>query len=448
MKSILIVDDNENNRMLLHAFFDMYLKNHQDEKLDIDEAVNGVEAVALSHEKHYDLIMMDIMMPEMDGIEATKQISLHNQKTMIIAVSAVEDVTRQKEILNNGAEDYISKPINIDILNHRLKHYFSLIDSRKKRVDPHHTSHNLFTQAVYCRELHFYIQNDHDLAEFWEYYLHNPQMKTFSESISDVIRTFYVIGAMALKNSIKPLFIIEESDKNLYFTMESIDSLDSKIIPLALGKLNKQIEFEFNHEKLSVKLALDSNKTVFREDEQQAKVESIIIDTPIFSSPEATKIVEDLPQIQELVVYDYMEEDDLENIRDYLNRLNTLLLMVGSGDIHTHEVQEIAEYLNYIGKVATTYSECYSIGRALNVLSDTIRGHSEEFIDKSVSLGTLCAAFSRDLISWIRLIFEEGASSVNFMDDTIIANAQMIGSMLSMNESVDESMNLDDIFDF
>jgi len=446
MKSILIVDDNENNRMLLRAFFDIHLKDHIDAKLSIDEAVNGVEAVALAQEKHYDLIMMDIMMPEMDGIEATKLINIHDPKTMIIAVSAVEDRIRQKEILENGAEDYISKPINIDILSHRMNHYFSLIDSRKQKTYSHPNGHNLFTQSVYCRELHFFIQNDHDLAEFWEYYLHNPEIKAISEAITDVIRTFYVIGAMALKNGIKPLFIIEESEKYLYFTMESIASLDSKIIPLALAKLNNRVEFEFNHEKLSIKLPLNRD-TDDLEVSSQSPIDSNVINT-LSGSVSETLTEEMAPAKQEVVVYDYMDEDDLDHIRDYLNRLNTLLLMVGSGDIHNEEVQEIAEYLNRVARVTSTYSECYSIGRALNVLSETIREHSQEFIDKSVSLGTLCAAFSRDLISWMRLIFEEGATSVNFMDDTIITNAQMIGSMLSVNESADDSMNLDDIFDF
>jgi hypothetical protein len=61
----------------------------------------------------------------------------------------------------------------------------------------------------------------------------------------------------------------------------------------------------------------------------------------------------------------------------------------------------------------------------------------------------MCAAFGRDLNSWIRLVFVEGASSVHYMDDTIIANAQMIESILKMDESSSAADDgLDDIFDF
>jgi hypothetical protein len=62
----------------------------------------------------------------------------------------------------------------------------------------------------------------------------------------------------------------------------------------------------------------------------------------------------------------------------------------------------------------------------------------------------MCAAFGRDLSTWIRMIFIDGATRVNFMDDTIVANAQLIGSILTMDDADHEhaAEDLDDIFDF
>ncbi|MDX1295208.1 MAG: hypothetical protein R3302_03010, partial [Sulfurimonadaceae bacterium] len=71
------------------------------------------------------------------------------------------------------------------------------------------------------------------------------------------------------------------------------------------------------------------------------------------------------------------------------------------------------------------------------------------FIEKSTMLGPMCAAFSSDLSSWLRLTFEEGTTSVDYMDDTIIANAKTIGGMLTMDDApADDAGDLDDIFDF
>jgi hypothetical protein len=70
------------------------------------------------------------------------------------------------------------------------------------------------------------------------------------------------------------------------------------------------------------------------------------------------------------------------------------------------------------------------------------------FVEKSIALAPLCAAFGRDLESWIRLIFKEGASSVDYMNDTIVANAQMIESFLTMDDNHSSDEGMDDIFDF
>lgn len=129
MIKILIVDDNQNNRMLIRALVEDYCEDN-DKTVLISEATNGLEAALLAEDEKFELIFMDIMMPQMDGIEATQRIRSFDAKAMIVAVSAVDDGERQKQILSCGAEDYISKPINADIFSARLGNYFSLIESR------------------------------------------------------------------------------------------------------------------------------------------------------------------------------------------------------------------------------------------------------------------------------------------------------------------------------
>jgi CheY-like chemotaxis protein len=89
----------------------------------IDIADNGQQAVDAVRRGDYDVILMDVQMPEMDGIEATRLIrALPPEKSgiPIIALTAQADVNIEDELRAAGMDDYISKPINFDILFSKL----------------------------------------------------------------------------------------------------------------------------------------------------------------------------------------------------------------------------------------------------------------------------------------------------------------------------------------
>jgi len=89
----------------------------------IDIAENGRQAIDALKSTDYDVILMDVQMPEMDGIEATKQIRLlpgEKKLVPIIALTAQADVNTEEELRAAGMDDYISKPINFDILFSKL----------------------------------------------------------------------------------------------------------------------------------------------------------------------------------------------------------------------------------------------------------------------------------------------------------------------------------------
>jgi len=89
----------------------------------IDIAENGLQAIEAMRNADYDVILMDVQMPEMDGIEATRQIrDLPGAKKFvtIIALTAQTEGNAQDELRAAGMDDYISKPINFDILFSKL----------------------------------------------------------------------------------------------------------------------------------------------------------------------------------------------------------------------------------------------------------------------------------------------------------------------------------------
>ncbi len=115
IKRVLIVDDNEINRMLLYSLLENYEESEQTVLFRINEAANGLEAVIMAEDDGFDLILMDINMPGIDGVEATRRIRSHNPQSVIIAVSGTEDVALHHAIIENGADGYISKPVDAEI---------------------------------------------------------------------------------------------------------------------------------------------------------------------------------------------------------------------------------------------------------------------------------------------------------------------------------------------
>ncbi|MCM8537451.1 MAG: ATP-binding protein [Lentisphaeraceae bacterium] len=112
---ILIAEDNKSNQFLLKKI----LQN----KFDFEFANNGQEAVNMTKENSYDIILMDILMPIMDGHEATIEIRKFNLEIPILALTANNLVSDKEKCLKSGMNDYLTKPINRDQLIEKIKSF-------------------------------------------------------------------------------------------------------------------------------------------------------------------------------------------------------------------------------------------------------------------------------------------------------------------------------------
>jgi len=258
----------------------------------------------------------------------------------------------------------------------------------------------------------------------------------------------YAVGAVGVKLGSKSQIIVEESDQYIYMTMTEMGRIDEKIVKLVLLKNPDASDYKIQDGKLSIRIPRPKeNKAV-----PDSAAVSIPASAPVASPAPAAKVEPSVaaPYVAAQAitqVYNYMDRDDMEDLKEYVGKLNTLMLVVG-GEIEAQEVEEIADSLQRISQITSGYTESYSMSRALAGLGKAIGEHRAVFIQKSDALAPMCGAFGRDLSSWIRLVFVEGTTSVNYMDDTIIANAQMIESVLTMDDHNGAEENLDDIFDF
>lgn len=119
MKRILLVEDDEIMRITVH---DRLLR----EKWQVDVAVNGREALTLLEQKHYHLILSDIRMPGMNGMELLERARRHSPLIDIFMMTAYGSVEDAIACLRNGAADYILKPFEMDDLIIRINRIFEI----------------------------------------------------------------------------------------------------------------------------------------------------------------------------------------------------------------------------------------------------------------------------------------------------------------------------------
>ncbi len=128
--SILLAEDNEINRKLLMK----YLNKHG---LNCDVAETGKDAVKACQTKFYDVIFMDCQMPVLDGFEATDQIrklQRGKQRSVIIAMTAYSLKEDKEKCLNAGMDDYISKPIDFNVILDKLNKYGYITEQIKYKA--------------------------------------------------------------------------------------------------------------------------------------------------------------------------------------------------------------------------------------------------------------------------------------------------------------------------
>jgi CheY-like chemotaxis protein len=119
-KSVMVVEDFEDNRYMMRRLLEMC-------GYEVLEAVNGEEAVEMALKERPGLILMDLSLPLLDGLAATRKIREHWElrEVPIVAVSAHDTADFHADALAAGCNDYVTKPIDFDQLEGLLQRLMS-----------------------------------------------------------------------------------------------------------------------------------------------------------------------------------------------------------------------------------------------------------------------------------------------------------------------------------
>lgn len=136
---VLIAEDDDGLRTTIAAWLG-------DEGFDVEQASNGLDAIKLVQSKDYDIALLDIKMPGVNGLEVLRFIKKNSTATDTVMMTAMSDVSMAVEAMKLGAKEYLSKPIDLDQLVPQLRSLIRKRDAeeRIRQLQAEHTARLLY----------------------------------------------------------------------------------------------------------------------------------------------------------------------------------------------------------------------------------------------------------------------------------------------------------------
>lgn len=208
--TILIVDDNEVNLTVARGLMEPF-------KMRIDTAASGKEAIQKIPLKHYDLIFMDHMMPELDGVETTHIIRRFHEEyndVPIIALTANAVEEMRSKFLTEGMNDFIAKPIEVNMLGHVLLKWLPKEKIQKASKELKKTSDKLDVADLDTKAALHYLGSE---ELFWNvlkdfYKIIEKKSAAIETAYQNADWKNYTIEVHALKSAAKQIGAIKLSE--------------------------------------------------------------------------------------------------------------------------------------------------------------------------------------------------------------------------------------------
>lgn len=416
---ILIVDDNQDNRTTIELLLEEF------DDLETLQAEDGQIAIDLCKKEHFDIVFMDIMMPNIDGITATKVIKSFDKKVMILALSALDDEASKNKMLSNGAEDYMTKPIEDELFHQRVKNYLQIVALRKSKLS-NTDAINPFTKEIYARSLKFNITSMQALAEFWDYYLNDA---TYSiEALEECIRMVYAYGQLCIKSNNPFVITAEENEENLFLTLSPLEVLSDLVIQHTLVKNYSSAIFILDNHQLSFRLP--KAKQVSKEEIK--KIEVSDYEQDILSKTHFNKT----PAI------DYVESTAISLI-DKIDSLENIEISIEAKTVEfenepTKEgLLQIAGFLDSYVEVIEQLMEFEHFAYALKTLNSFLKNLDVENLDTKdhKKFSILFMHLLDDIAEWKKTIFiKKEANDIHYLDASLLSSCLQVQSIFEEKE--------------
>lgn len=454
---LLIVDDVEDNRIVLRSICKKL------ENFEIKEAIDGIEAVEMTHEYKPHIILMDIMMPRMDGFEASKLIKKLYPDTIIIAVTAVVDPTMQTRMSQIGVDTYITKPIDKELILFKLQSIGSALRakygsfkplSKKKALNP-------FNSDIRSYKMIFDISDSESMMDFGMWLFEQCSHKEVSTCgrFDLIVELFYKLMRQGIKNGSSISIIIEESYEEVYITtifkgdividdrIKTItQEFDAEFIiekNILCAKLKKSVVECGNSKEVPkkpiTKEIITEEKVVVKEILSISDEEKELLRQSFSKKTSAKEYVEDLGGDVVEEILDLASVDDewseklglFEDTPDTKNLINFATMVL---DVYARTMNSLFEFS--------------ALAYALSSLSTFLKTNANEIIKDEQKVKTLIMLlkhFALDLSSWRENIFiVQNTQDIHYLDSSFFSSCMQIEGIICEKElGVDDENDME-----
>lgn len=463
---LLIVDDVEDNRLVLNAIC------RKMEGFEIQEAVDGLDAIAVCEEWHPHIILMDVMMPNLDGLEASKVIKSRFPETVIMVVTAVIDPQMEANMAAIGAAAYVHKPIDKELVRFKLQSFGAFLRSKNGIHSKLSTKEalNPFCSDVRHFKTIFDITDAEGMMDFGVWILSRCEERQAlsSSKIDPMIELFYELMRQGLRAEEQVSIIIEESFEEIFITMkfdkpivlksktqELVDDLQSYCIirqNFACVRLNIGVN-QPKAEPISV-----STKA------PEVRIEVSPLPLPLSEGEDIkeVRVLQDKEQtllrqsfVQKTSAFEYVADiggDVLDEIRD-LESLDEdwkeKLTILESEPLIDNIYQFTDGVLAVYVKAINNLFEFTALAYALSSLGTFMKEHADVIIHdpkKVKMLVMLTEHLGSDLTSWREHIFAlQDAADIHYLDSSFFSSCMQIEQIVGDKKIDSEDDNDNDM---
>jgi CheY-like chemotaxis protein len=465
---LLIVDDVEDNRLVLRAIC------RKIEGFEIQEAEDGIEAIEKADSWAPHIILMDIMMPRLDGFQASKVIKERYPEMVIMAVTAVIDPQMEENMAAIGVGTYIRKPIDKELIRFKLQSSASLLRAKEGCYKPlsQKEALNPFNKDIRNFKIIFDITDAEGMMDFgiWILSRCEDRFMNVCSRVDTTIELFYELMRQGIRQSFTVSIITEESFEELYVTLKLPSPINipanMKEIVCELGN-NCIIKENIACIRLGVRTSttVPPSKKVISEtpsvvhvaiEEKAHYVEAVpaIESIPKKIQPQKElRVMEDMDKellrqsfVHKTTAVEYVRDiggDVLDEIRDLasLDEEWKDKLSILEEEPSVQNIQSFADGVLgvYVSAINNLF-EFTALGYALSALGSFLKENGELIISDHKKLKTMVMLMEHlgaDLSSWREHIFGlQDAADIHYLDSSFFSSCVQIEGILG-NKAVE-----------
>ncbi len=439
---LLIVDDVEDNRLVLRAIC------RKLEGFEIYEAVDGRDAVDQCETLRPHIILMDVMMPRLDGFQATKLIKERYPDTIVMAVTAVIDPKMEENMASIGVAAYIRKPIDKELIRLKLQSYAGAlsIHSREKKIRSNSTAVNPFSNEIRNFKTIFTIHSIEAIMDFgmWLLVRFECANARVCPNIDRVVELLYALLNQKIKSGESANITIEESFDEVFIhavlpkKIERDATIEHLIRGLGdhcrIGDTSVDFRIALSEEKGAGKEVFVEN-TVHEVHKEEGETRSLgAIEHQVLRESFVHKITAS-DYVASIDSDAFGEVSDLRDAAfEWASWLHTLK-EEGSTENFNHFANDVlGAYSNALGALYEFSGLSYAIVSLATVLkaNGELLAHDDE---KRAKVLMFLEGFKNDMSSWIVHVFDlQDTQDIHYLDGSFFSSCMSIESIITGTE--------------